>query len=287
MKNLLILLDTDPQPSAFDQVVAHDAGADAVLAYGGVTPDNCFSLVEGAIYTRAPKDKRHTAILIGGSDLTQAQALADAVQSQFFSNFRVSVALDANGCNTTAAAAVATLGAAHPLDGACAAVLAGTGPVGLRATAMLAQSGTRVRLTSRKLERAQQACGGLAERYGVQAEPMAVTNAAETAAAIDGAAIVLATGQTGVQLLPLEIRRSAASLRAVADAGTCPPLGIEGMELGDRGRRDGEALLFGGLAVGSLKLRTQRTMIGRLFENPDQTWDAAEALALARELHEG
>ena len=34
-KNLLFLLDTDPLPSAFDKVVAHDAGADAVLKISG------------------------------------------------------------------------------------------------------------------------------------------------------------------------------------------------------------------------------------------------------------
>ena len=114
MKNLLLFLDADTQPSAFDQVVAYDAGVDAVLAYGGITPDNCFALVEGAIYTRAPKDKRHTAILVGGSNLHQAQAVADAVQTQFFSNFRVSVALDANGCNTTGSSGRRYLGGRAP-----------------------------------------------------------------------------------------------------------------------------------------------------------------------------
>ena len=107
MKNLLLLLDTDPLPSAFDQVVAHDAGADAVLPYGGVDADSCFPLVEGAIYTRPPQRKRHTAILVGGSDLARAEAVYAAVRKQFFDDFRVSVMLDANGCNTTAAAAVA------------------------------------------------------------------------------------------------------------------------------------------------------------------------------------
>lgn len=286
MKKLLFHLDTDARPSAFDQVVAYDGGADAVLAYGGVTADNCFPLVEGAIFTRAPKNKRYTAILIGGSDLAQAQALMDTVKSQFFEGFRVSLMMDANGCNTTAAAAVAMLGAAHPLEGSSATVLAGTGPVGQRAAVMLAQSGARVRLTSRKLERARQACEGISERYGVAVEPMAASDAAGTAAAIEGAAIVLATGQAGVQLLPTEIWQASSGLRAVGDVGTCPPLGVEGMDMTDGGREVGGVSLFGGLAFGALKLRTHREAISRMFESNDQVWDAEETLALARELHD-
>ena len=284
MKKLLLHLDTDARPSAFDQVVAHDGGADAVLAYGGVTADNCFSLVEGAIFTRAPKNKRHTAILVGGSDLAQAEALMDAVRGQFSQGFRVSLMLDANGCNTTAAAAVAMLGAAHPLEGCCATVLAGTGPVGQRAAVMLAQSGAKVRLTSRKPERARQACEAISERYGVTVEPMAAADAAGTAAAIEGAAVGQAPGPAGVQLLPAEIWQASSSLRTVGDVGTSPPLGVEGMDMTDDGREIGGTRLFGGLALGALKLRTHREAISRLFESNDQVWDAAETLTLAREL---
>ena len=286
MKKLLFHLDTDDQPSAFDQVVAYDGGADAVLAYGGVTADNCFPLVEGVIFTRAPKNKRHTAILIGGSDLDQAQSLMDAVKAHFFQGFRVSLMLDANGCNTTAAAAVAMLDAVHPLENSRATVLAGTGPVGQRAAVMLAQSGARVRLTSRKLERAQEACHGILKRYGAEVEPVAAPDAAGTAAAIEGAAVVLATGQAGVQLLPAEMWQASSSLRAVGDVGTCPPLGVEGMDMADGGREVGKVLLFGGLAIGALKLRTHREAISRLFESNDQVWDVQETLALAHELHD-
>ena len=284
MKNLLLLLDTDPLPSAFDQVVAHDAGADAVLPYGGVDADNCFPLVEGAVYTRAPKHKRHTAILIGGSDLARAEAVFAAVRKQFFGDFRVSVMLDANGCNTTAAAAVATVETAQPLDGIRAAVLAGTGPVGQRAAAMLALSGAMVRLSSRRLERAAAACAALQERFGIDAEPCAAADPASTAAAVDGAAIVLTTGRTGAQLLAREQWRAADALKVAADASTCPPLGVEGMEPGDHGREEDGVRLFGGLAIGALKLRLQRAAVSELFGAADRTLDAPELLAMARQL---
>ena len=286
MKKLLFYLDTDVWPSAFDQVVAYDGGADAVLAYGGVTADNCYPLVEGAIYTRAPRNKKHTVILIGGSDLDQAQALADAVRSHFFEGFRVSLMLDANGCNTTAAAAVAMLEAVCPLEGSRAVVLAGTGPVGQRAATMLAQAGAEVRLTSRKLERARQACAGISKRYGVDVEPRVASDATSTAVALEGATIVLAAGQAGVQLLPAEVWQTSSSLRAVGDVGTCPPLGVEGLGMSDCGREENGVLLFGGLAIGSLKLRTHREAITRLFDRNDQVWDAEEISALARELYD-
>ena len=52
MKRLLLQLDADRHPSSFDRIVALDAGADEVLSYGGVTPDDVAPLVHGAIFTR-------------------------------------------------------------------------------------------------------------------------------------------------------------------------------------------------------------------------------------------
>ncbi|HEY8261019.1 MAG TPA: methylene-tetrahydromethanopterin dehydrogenase N-terminal domain-containing protein, partial [Methylosinus sp.] len=56
-QKLLFLLDTDPVPSVFDTVVAYDGGADHVIGYANVTPENVGALVDGAIYTRGPKEK--------------------------------------------------------------------------------------------------------------------------------------------------------------------------------------------------------------------------------------
>ena len=58
MKKLLFQFDTDAHPSAFDVVVAYDGGADHVISYAGLTPDNVAALVDGTIFTRAPKDKK-------------------------------------------------------------------------------------------------------------------------------------------------------------------------------------------------------------------------------------
>ena len=41
MKKLLLQLDSSRLPSVFDQVVAYDAGADAIMSYGNVSRERC------------------------------------------------------------------------------------------------------------------------------------------------------------------------------------------------------------------------------------------------------
>src|SRR5439155_2087492 len=107
-RKILIQLDSDAQASVFDRVVAIDAGADDVFSYGGVKPEHVQGLVHGAIFTRGPKDLHRTAVFVGGSDLAAGERLlAEALKAMIPSyGLRVSVLLDANGANTTAAAAV-------------------------------------------------------------------------------------------------------------------------------------------------------------------------------------
>ena len=64
-KKLLYQFDTDTTASVFDSVVAYDGGADQVTGIGNVNPQNVLAMVDGCIYTRAPKDKQFTAIFVG------------------------------------------------------------------------------------------------------------------------------------------------------------------------------------------------------------------------------
>jgi len=285
MDKLLLHFDTDAVPGTFDAVVAYDGGADRLAQYGGVSADNCGKLTEGAIYTRAPADKKNTAIFISGGDLDAGQRLLDAVTGAFFDRFRVSVMLDSGGCNTTAAAGVALLASQYDIAGKTAAVLAGTGPVGQRAAVMLAASGARrVVLTSRSLERAEQACALMQQRFGAALEARQCRDAAETAAALDGAQIAFGAGKTGVQLLGLPQWRDLAALEAVVDVNTRPPAGIEGVEVTDGATRRHGTIAFGGLCVGALKLKLHRACIAALFQTNDQVLDAPAILNLARSL---
>src|SRR5262249_9637006 len=171
MKKLLLQLDPDRNPSAFDRIVAYDAGADEVLSYGGGTAADPAPPIHGAMFARGPADLRPTAVWVGGSDVSTAEALFATAQKTFFGPFRVSAMMDANGCNTTAAAVVARLAGVTTLAGARAVVLGGTGPVGLRAAALLAREGAHVTLCSRSRERARAACEQLKARFAVDVSP--------------------------------------------------------------------------------------------------------------------
>ena len=290
MKKLLFQLDTDASPSTFDAVVAYDGGADHLVSLAGVTPESCGAAVEGVIYTRGPAHKKSSAIFVGGSDLAAGEALLAAVRRHFFGGFRVSVMLDSNGANTTAAAAVALMladrgnGDEAPLTGQRAVVLAGTGPVGQRIAGLLGRAGAAVRLSSRALGRAKTAAERVAERFEVACEPVAVGDEASLAQALAGCRIAVATGAAGVRLIPADVWRAHPALEVLADPGTTPPSGIEGIEPFDRGEERHGKRAFGGLAIGSLKLRLHRACIARLFERNDQVLDVEEIYTLARTL---
>ena len=159
----------------FDTVVAYDGGADRVTGYANVTPDNVGALVDGTIFTRGGKDKQNTAIFVGGGDMGKGEALLEAVKKKFFGPFRVSVMLDSNGSNTTAAAGVALLAKAKKLKGKKAVVLAGTGPVGMRAAAFLGQEGADVTITSRTKERGRVAAKAIEPRFGAKVRGVAAS----------------------------------------------------------------------------------------------------------------
>jgi methylenetetrahydrofolate/methylenetetrahydromethanopterin dehydrogenase (NADP+) len=284
MKKLLYQFDTDPLPAVFDNVVGYDGGADHITAYGGVNAGNVGSLVEGAIFTRGPKDKKNTAIFIGGGNMVQGQALLQAVRDKFFAKFRVSVMFDCNGSNTTAAAAVAWLAHGRSLKGKRAVVLAGTGPVGQRAAALLASEGAAVSITGRKLDVVQAACRSIQSRFGAEVGAIAAASQAERGAAVEHAHIVLATGAAGITLLEAQQWQASPSLQLVADANASPPSGIEGVAMGDRGTESHGKILFGPLGFGALKLALHRACIARLFEQNDLVLDAEEIYALAKSM---
>ena len=282
MKKLLYQFDTDPHPSVFDNVVGYDGGADHISAYGGVNAGNVGGLVEGAIFTRAPKDKKNTAIFIGGSNLPQGEAVLAATLAKFFAKFRVSIMFDSNGSNTTAAAAVAWLAHGRSLRGKRAVVLAGSGPVGQRAAVLLAREGAQVAVTGRKREVVQAACDALKKRFGIEVQAIEAPTNAERAAALEGAQVVLATGASGVTLLDAKSWQENGSLELVADANASPPAGIEGVGLSDRGASNHGKIVFGALGFGALKLALHRACIARLFEQNDLLLDAEEIYGIAK-----
>ncbi|MDG2364688.1 MAG: NADP-dependent methylenetetrahydromethanopterin/methylenetetrahydrofolate dehydrogenase [Methylococcaceae bacterium] len=284
MKKLLFQFDTDTTPSVFDTVVAYDAGADHVIAYGGLTPDTIKPQVEGCIFTRAPKDKKNTAIFVGGSQMTSGQLLFNSIQQQFFANFRVSIMLDSNGSNTTAAAGVAKLTCSGSLKNKNAVVLAGTGPVGQRAAAMLAQEGAHVSITSRSFDKAQKACQAINNRFNVTVSPIEATDNIARAKAIAQTHIIFAAGAANIQLLEEAHWKDNPTLELIADANASPPIGIGGTDMMDRGINRHGKIIWGSIGFGTLKLALHKACINRLFESNDHVLDAEEIFRLAKSM---
>jgi methylenetetrahydrofolate/methylenetetrahydromethanopterin dehydrogenase (NADP+) len=284
---ILIHLDTDPQPSVFDRVVAIDAGAQELFSYGGVTPAQVQGFVHGAIFTRGPKDLKHTAIFLGGSDVAAAERLLVEVQKHLLPNFglQVSVMLDPNGCNTTAVAAVRSASKHLDLTQTKSLVLGGTGPVGQRVALLLALQGGHVRLGSRQVEKAAQACQHLRNRVPKgQLEPVGTGDPASLAQALADRDLVVSAGAIGAHLLSKATRAGVSGLKVMIDLNAVPPLGIEGLEVTDRATdRDGISC-YGAIGVGGLKMKIHKAAIARLFHDSHHILDAETIYALAENL---
>ena len=283
-KKLLYQFDTDTTASVFDSVVAYDGGADQVTGIGNVNPQNVLAMVDGCIYTRAPKDKQFTAIFVGGSSLTEGQAVFDAIKKRFFSNFRVSVMFDSNGSNTTAAAAVANIVNTCDVSGKKAVILGGTGPVGQRAAALLSLEKADVFITSRNIEKAEQISAEINERFDTNVKALPGGANDERVASISGASIVMATGASGVVLLNKKDWIESQSIEVVCDANAMPPLGIEGVELNDKAKEIGGKKAFGAIGFGGLKISVHRECVSRLFHSNDGIFDAEEIYRIAKEM---
>jgi hypothetical protein len=283
-KKLLFLLDTDPVASVFDTVVGYDGGADRIIGYGGVTTQNVGALVDGCIYTRGPKEKQFTAIFVGGGDMAKGEAVFKAVKKRFFSNFRVSTMLDSNGSNTTAAAGVALLAKAGALKGRKAVVLAGTGPVGMRAAAMLHIEGAEVAITSRVKARAEASAKAIQERFGFTPVAIEAVDNAARASACKGAQIVFGAGAIGIPLLDEKDWQNDPTIELIADCNAQPPLGIGGVEATDKAKERHGKIVIGALGLGGLKLKLHRECVGKLFESADQVLDCENIYAQAKVL---
>jgi len=293
-KRILVQLDCDPQPSTFDAVVAVDAGADVLLRHGGVTPDTAVPLVHGAMFTRGGADLASTAIFVGGSDVTAAEAVAERVRETFFGPVRVGVLVDPAGANTTAAAAVIAAGRHLPMGPEArprcrALVLGGTGPVGTRVARLLMRRGATVSVASRSPARAAETVRRLEAEVPngtVAAVEWAGAVRPDTALAkvVEQADLIVSAGAAGTTLLGAAGRTLATSARVLIDLNAVPPAGIDGIIATDKAKPDGAAVLYGAIGVGGTKMKIHRAAIERVFSRPDAFLDAEDLLAIGESL---
>ena len=256
-----------------------DADVDELFSYGSVSPDNIEPLVHGGMFTRGPKDLKSTAVFIGGSDVTAGEELLRRVSKIFFGPMRLSVMMDSNGSNTTAAAAV--LAARKHLDLATttALILGGTGPVGHRAAQLLAAAGAAVRVGSRTRDRAAATCAAISA-----AAPNARVTPWATGDSLDELQLVIAAGAAGVELLSADARRAITSLKVAIDLNAVPPLGLGGLQVTDKATERDGVLCYGAIGVGGTKMKIHKAALRRLFESNDQVLDTAAIYALGESL---
>jgi hypothetical protein len=284
-RKILIQLDSDPHASVFDAVVATDAGVEQLLQYGNVEATRVRELVHGAMFTRGPQDLKSTAIFVGGSNVAVGERILECVKKCFFGPMRVSVMLDANGANTTAAAAVLAARKHVELKSATVAVLGGTGPVGQRAARLLAGEGASVRVCSRDLERAQAVCDAIGAKVPRERlQPRAAGNPDDAARAVASCQVVIAAGAAGVELLSAAGLAAAKELKVAIDLNAVPPSGIGGIEVMDKAQERHGVLCYGAIGVGGTKMKIHKAALERLFVANDAVLDAEEIYGIGKDL---
>lgn len=281
---ILLQLDCDEHASVFDAVVAIDAGVDHLLQYASVAEDNVTELVHGAIFTRSPSDLASTAIFIGGSDLSVGERLLARITKTMFDPLRVSVVLDSNGSNSTAAAAVCSAAKHIELEQASVVVLGGTGAVGRRVARMLAGLNCRVIIGSRDHARAAQVAAEIQQR--IDGDQQQVIEAIDYSPqqldrAIQACGGIISCGAAGVPLLNAR-QLDASSAKVVIDLNAVPPAGIEGVEVTDKATHRDHKIVYGAIGVGGLKMKVHKEAIRRAFDKPGQVFDGADFLKIAQ-----
>lgn len=293
--HILHLFTPAAQASPFDVNMAYDAGYNAVVPYTGMSVRDVATLTQDAIFSRGPKGVRRTGILIGGRDLALALEMLDAARQAMVPPFEVSVFVDPSGAFTTAAAALATVerrlhdAFGETLAGKRVLVLGGTGPVGTASAALAAQESARVQLASRTaLDRAEQACRVIKDRYKLAVEPV-VADAGTLGSLVASAEVVIAAAKAGAEVLSAGMLAKAARLLVAADVNAVPPAGIAGLGVMDDGAplgaASGKAIGIGALAIGNVKYQVERGLFESMLTAEKALYlDFRHAFARARDV---
>ncbi len=288
-KKVLLQLDCDPNPSAFDSIVAIDSGIDCLLSYSDVEPSEIEPLVHGAMFTRGGTDLRSTAIFLGGSQVDLVESSLRQVLKTFFGPVRVSVMADPNGCNTTAVAAVLSASKHLNLEGSRVAVLGGTGPVGRRIVELTARAGGTPVIVSRSIARATAVAEELAGK-GIERSRLrtaAAENAGEFLALLQGCSGVFSAGAAGVQFLGDDWMDHVPGVRVALDCNAVPPAGLPGIAVHDRAKTIGQTVVYGAVGIGELKMKIHKRALAKLFTANDLVLDLLAIESIGRDVANG
>ena len=287
---ILIHIDHNPHPRVFDRIMSLDGGADQILAYGDVDPQDVPVLVSGALYSRPLTELHRTALLVTGTNDRVIAEMVRQAKRAFFGAYRVSILSECKGGNAVAGATVARIGRLVNLQGLPALVVAG-GPAGARVAALLARAGADVTLTVFDEEEASDR-GGFIEKTFARSVPIVVWKAGETLdGLLEGRRLLVSAGPPELTLVPRRTWSRIPSLQLLVDVSGAEPPGIEGLT----GEEDGDPVddppsnglavrALGGLAISRYKIQVHRAAVRRLFEPEAVVFGTLEIARLAEEV---
>ncbi|WP_159729029.1 NAD(P)-dependent methylenetetrahydromethanopterin dehydrogenase [Methylosinus sp. Ce-a6] len=292
-KSILHMLSTLKHMSPFDVNMALDAGFDVAIPYTNVTLDEVTALVQDAMFSRAPSAALRTGIFFAGRDAVLALDMLDAAEKALLKPFEVSLFADPYGSFTTAGAMVAFVEKVlrekkgRELKGAKIVVYGATGVVGYSSAVIAALEGAEVTIVGYSgLERVTVQAEEIAKRFGVKVTPADGSKAEQVRALLVEHEIALCAARAGVQVLSKEDLAAAKSLLIAADVNAVPPLGVEGVNLHDKGvELPSGALGIGALAIGDIKYGTEAGLFKQMTTSDKPLrLDFRHAFALARSL---
>jgi methylene-tetrahydromethanopterin dehydrogenase len=292
-KSILHMLSTLKHMSPFDVNMALDAGFDVAIPYTNVTLDEVTALVQDAMFSRAPSAALRTGIFFAGRDAVLALDMLDAAEKALLKPFEVSLFADPYGSFTTAGAMVAFVEKVlrekkgRELKGAKIVVYGATGVVGYSSAVIAALEGAEVTIVGYSgLERVTVQAEEIEKRFGVKVTPADGSKAEQVRALLVEHEIALCAARAGVQVLSKEDLAAAKSLLIAADVNAVPPLGVEGVNLHDKGvELPSGALGIGALAIGDIKYGTEAGLFRQMTTSDKPLrLDFRHAFALARSL---
>ncbi|HMF34210.1 MAG TPA: NAD(P)-dependent methylenetetrahydromethanopterin dehydrogenase [Candidatus Lokiarchaeia archaeon] len=277
VQTILYFMDTDEFASPFDINMAYDAGFDVVVPLANVKASNAQKLTQDIFFSRGPDGANFTAIMVGGSNVSEAEKIFEVVQKSMFPPFLVPVFADPRGGYTTAAAAVVKVVQAfkdkgEDMAGKKVAVL-GCGPVGRNAAMMLAKLGcdtvmveTAPSSAGFSLETAQEVADQ-ANKMGKLDENLVKAAYAEDDdakfEAFGDADAIISMGPPGIELVGADLL-GRCKATVLCDTNAVKPLGIPGMKpSADRKVNEvkEDAVGIGSLALGQLKRDTEHALL--------------------------
>lgn len=293
-KAILHMLSTLKHMSPFDVNMALDAGFDEAVPYTNVTIEEVTSLVQDAMFSRAPTAALRTGVFFAGRDAVLALDMLEVAKKTLMKPFEVSLFADPYGSFTTAGAMVACVEKIlrsqkqRELKGLKIVIYGATGVVGYSAAVIAALEGAEVTVVGYSgIDRVRKLAEEMQKRFSIKVMPADGSSPEQVRALLLDHEVALCAARAGVKVLSREDVEAAKDLLIAADVNAVPPLGVEGCGLHDNGKviSSHGALGIGALAIGNVKYGTESGLFKQMVtSNIPLCLDFRHAFALARQL---